>query len=82
MGFALFTTGIGLQVAAEGPGFEEGLRRVVALGGDTDTNGAVAGALLGALHGRAALPAPWLDVLLDRGAIEEEGEALAGAATA
>ena len=29
MGFALFTAGIGLQVAAEGSGFEEGLRRVV-----------------------------------------------------
>jgi len=82
MGFALFTAGIGLQVAAEGSGFEEGLRRVIALGGDTDTNGAVAGALLGALHGRDALPEPWLDVLLDRGAIEEEAEALATAATA
>ena len=79
MGFALFTAGIGLQVAAEAPGFEEGLRRVVALGGDTDTNGAVAGALLGAMHGRAALPLPWLRVLLDRAAIEEEAEALATA---
>jgi ADP-ribosyl-[dinitrogen reductase] hydrolase len=82
MGFALFTAGIGLQVAAEAPGFEEGLRRVVALGGDTDTNGAVAGALLGAFHGRAALPGSWLDVLLDRGAIEQEGESLAVAASA
>ena len=82
MGFALFTAGIGLQVAAEGPGFEDGLRRVVALGGDADTNGAVAGALLGALHGRDALPAPWIDVLLDREGIEEEAEALAVAATA
>jgi ADP-ribosylglycohydrolase len=82
MGFALFTAGIGLQVAAEAPGFEEGLRRVVALGGDTDTNGAVAGALLGAIHGRAALPPAWLRVLLDRGAIEEEAEALADAASA
>jgi ADP-ribosyl-[dinitrogen reductase] hydrolase len=82
MGFALFTAGIGLQVAADAPGFEEGLRRVVALGGDTDTNAAVAGALLGAHYGRAALPAAWLDVLLDREAIEEEAQALADAATA
>ena len=81
MGFTLFTAGIGLQVAAEAPGFEEGLRRVVALGGDTDTNGAVAGALLGAIHGRVALPPSWLRVLLDRAAIEEEAEALADAAT-
>jgi ADP-ribosylglycohydrolase len=82
MGFALFTAGIGLQVASEAPRFEEGLRRVVSLGGDTGTNGAVAGALLGALHGREALPAAWLDPLLERGAIEEEAEALADAAAA
>jgi ADP-ribosylglycohydrolase len=80
MGFTLFTAGIGLQVAAEAPGFEEGLRRVVALGGDTDTNGAVAGALLGALHGRSALPSGWLGTLVDRDEIEREAEALADAA--
>jgi ADP-ribosyl-[dinitrogen reductase] hydrolase len=82
MGFTLFTAGIGLQVAADGPGFEEGLRHVVALGGDTDTNGAVAGALLGSLHGRGGLPAAWLEKLLDRGEIEQEAEELADAATA
>lgn len=81
MGFALFAAGIGLQVAAEGPGFEEGLRRVVALGGDTDTNGAVAGALLGALHGRPALPASWLAKLVDGVEITNEAEALAAAAS-
>jgi ADP-ribosyl-[dinitrogen reductase] hydrolase len=82
MGFTLFTAAIGLQVTAEAPGFEEGLRRVVALGGDTDTNAAVAGALLGAYHGRSALPDPWVEVLFDRASIEEEAEALADAATA
>ena len=81
MGFALFTTGIGLQVAAAAPGFEDGLRHVVGLGGDTDTNGAVAGALLGALHGRGALPVGWLATLADRVEIEAEAEALADAAT-
>jgi ADP-ribosyl-[dinitrogen reductase] hydrolase len=80
MGFALFTAGIGLQVAAEAPDFEAGLRRVVALGGDTDTNAAVTGALLGALHGREALPAAWLEKLADRQAIEAEAEALADVA--
>ena len=82
MGFALFTAGAGLQAAAEAPGFEEGLRRVVAFGGDTDTNGAVAGALLGAMQGRTALPAPWLGKLVDRVEIETEAEALADAALA
>jgi ADP-ribosylglycohydrolase len=82
MGFTLFTAGIGLQVAAEGLPFEEGLRHVVSLGGDTDTNAAVTGALLGALHGREALPGAWLEKLADRRAIEAEAEALAAAATA
>jgi ADP-ribosylglycohydrolase len=78
MGFTLFTAGIALQVAAEDRGFEEGLRHVVSLGGDTDTNAAVAGALLGARHGRSALPAAWLERLADREALEREAEALAG----
>ena len=33
-------------------------------GGDTDTNGAIAGALLGAVYGLEALPAQWLDSIL------------------
>jgi ADP-ribosyl-[dinitrogen reductase] hydrolase len=80
MGFTLFTAGIGLQVAARGLPVEEGLRYVVSLGGDTDTNAAVAGALLGALHGRTALPEAWLRRLVDRTEIEAEAEALADAA--
>ena len=78
MGFTLFTAGIALQVAGEGLGFEEGLRYVVGLGGDTDTNAAVAGALLGAAHGPEDIPAEWLAVLAEREAIEEEAAALAG----
>jgi len=38
---------------------EEGLVATVMGGGDTDTNGAIAGALLGALHGRDAIPQQW-----------------------
>ena len=80
MGFTLFTTGVALQIVGEGMGVEEGLRYVVSLGGDTDTNGAVAGALLGARHGRGALPTGWLERLQERDAIEAEGEALAATA--
>ena len=77
MGFTLFTAGIALQVAGEGLGFEDGLVHVVGLGGDTDTNAAVAGALLGALHGVDAIPAGWREVLAEREAIEAEASALA-----
>jgi ADP-ribosyl-[dinitrogen reductase] hydrolase len=46
------------------PSVEDGLVTTVAQGGDTDTNGAIAGALLGAVHGRAAVPAQWREMIL------------------
>ena len=76
-GFALFTAGIALQVVGEGLGFEAGLRRVTSLGGDTDTNAAVAGALLGARHGRAAIPPAWFDRVAEGDAIDTDARALA-----
>jgi len=75
--FTLFTAGVALQVAGQDRGFEDGLRHVVSLGGDTGANAAAAGALLGARRGRAAIPPGWLDRLADRGAIEREAEELA-----
>jgi ADP-ribosyl-[dinitrogen reductase] hydrolase len=83
-GFCLFTAGLGLQALARagtwrrvgGPEVEGELRRVVALGGDTDTNAAVAGALLGAAGGLTALPTGWLERLRERPAIEEEARGL------
>jgi len=41
------------------PSVEEGVVATVMGGGDTDTNGAIAGALLGAVHGRDAVPRSW-----------------------
>jgi ADP-ribosylglycohydrolase len=38
----------------------EALIRIVGCGGDTDSNAAILGAWLGALHGRSALPEEWL----------------------
>ena len=40
-------------------GLVDGLQRAVGAGGDTDTVAAIAGALLGAVHGGAAVPADW-----------------------
>ena len=39
------------------PEFQDRIDQVIRLGGDTDTNGAIAGALLGALYGARALAA-------------------------
>jgi ADP-ribosyl-[dinitrogen reductase] hydrolase len=76
-GFCLFTAGVALRTAAHAPSFEQGLRDVVALGGDADTNGAVTGALLGARDGLGTIPDRWLAELADVDAIRNEAEALA-----
>lgn len=44
---------------------EEAVVDTVQRGGDTDTNAAICGALLGAVHGREAIPARWVDRLLN-----------------
>jgi ADP-ribosylglycohydrolase len=46
------------------PTLEEGVVQTIMAGGDTDTNAAICGALLGAVHGRAAMPAQWENCLL------------------
>ena len=46
------------------PSPEEGVVRSVRAGGDTDTNGAIAGALLGAVYGREAWPHQWRALVL------------------
>lgn len=49
---------------------EEALIRIVNAGGDTDTNAAVAGAVLGARHGVTAIPQRWLECVPQRDRIE------------
>lgn len=75
-GFCLFTAGVALQALVSGGDADTQLRRVVSLGGDADTNAAVAGALLGARDGTPGFPTAWLDRLEDADAIRTEAEAL------
>ena len=42
----------------------EGVVATVRSGADADTNGAICGALLGAVHGRDALPAQWRRMII------------------
>ena len=46
------------------PSLEAGIVRTVREGGDTDTNAAIAGALLGAVRGRDAVPLQWRQMIL------------------
>jgi ADP-ribosylglycohydrolase len=43
---------------------EQGIVSSVMSGGDTDTNAAIAGTLLGAVYGRNGIPLQWLDRIL------------------
>jgi fructose-1,6-bisphosphatase/inositol monophosphatase family enzyme/ADP-ribosylglycohydrolase len=46
------------------PSLEEGVVATVRSGGDTNTNAAICGALLGAAYGRAAVPGQWQNMTL------------------
>ncbi|HYG55324.1 MAG TPA: inositol monophosphatase family protein, partial [Burkholderiales bacterium] len=55
--------------------FEEGVIKSASAGGDTDTNAAIAGALLGAAHGRDAIPSRWILPVLACRPLAEAGAA-------
>ncbi len=58
-GFVLHTLELAFSALATAASLEEGLRSVISRGGDTDTNGCVAGALLGAKFGKSQVPERW-----------------------
>jgi ADP-ribosylglycohydrolase len=63
-GWVLVAFGNALWQLLHAPSLEEGVVDTVMRGGDTDTNAAICGALLGAVYGRRALPARWVDRIL------------------
>lgn len=65
MGWVLIALGNALYQLLHAPSFEEGVIDTVNRGGDTDTNGAVCGALLGAVYGLEAIPVRWRDAVLN-----------------
>jgi len=60
MGWALIALGNAFFHLAAGTDAETALIRTVGAGGDTDTNAAIAGALLGAADGRLGFPPSWV----------------------
>ena len=56
-----------------GRGVEEAIVSTVGSGGDTDTNGAIAGALAGAKHGREAFPSRWVLPILSCRSLSQAG---------
>ena len=60
-GYVVHCVEIGFWFATHDRSLEESLIYLAQAGGDTDTNAAVAGALLGARYGEVALPPRWMD---------------------
>lgn len=65
MGYTLKAMQVALWCATQASDFEEALVAVVSAGGDTDTNGAIAGAVLGARFGLEAIPYRWRERLAE-----------------
>lgn len=65
MGYTVRTMTAGLWAHLNAKDFETTLLAVIHAGGDTDTNGAVAGAVLGARFGASAIPGRWVERLPD-----------------
>lgn len=69
-GGALITLQIALWATANAENFRDGIEKAVGIGGDTDTYGAVAGGLLGAVHGLRrpdGIPVEWKSAMAGKG---------------
>ncbi len=65
-GHTVLTMQAGLWAATTPSSFEDALVALVSSGGDTDTNGALAGAVLGARYGASAIPSRWITHVAQR----------------
>jgi ADP-ribosyl-[dinitrogen reductase] hydrolase len=74
------TLGVALFALTKFDSYEPGVMWAIGLGGDTDTNAAVTGALLGCKWGPDSIPESWLAPLYERERIERAAQGLASRA--
>ena len=70
-GYVVDTLQTALYDALTAESSEEAIVTAVNRGGDTDTIGAIAGAIAGARFGASSLPARWLDEIIERDELEQ-----------
>ena len=78
IGFAPALIPTCLYLFVKSQSFGEALTSLLKLGGDTDTAGAILGALSGARDGRSGIPDHWLEGLRDARSFDLRAQALAG----
>ena len=76
-GYVLHCLEASLWAAARGRGFRESVLLAVNLGDDTDTTGAVTGAICGAMYGLRGIPADWLAAVVRGDMVRALAEQLA-----
>jgi ADP-ribosyl-[dinitrogen reductase] hydrolase len=79
-GYVVHCVEIALWFAYHEPDLERGVTWLANAGGDTDTNAAVAGALMGARDGDAAIPRRWIEALHEQPRLRAIANRLVGAA--
>ena len=65
MGFMFVSLQIAFYELYNAESYESGMRRTIEYGGDTDTNCAIAGAMLGAKFGYDKIPKRWIKSVMD-----------------
>ena len=78
VGYVVHCVEIAFWSAMHRPSLEDALISLAEAGGDTDTNAAVAGALLGARDGEAGIPPRWREQLIDAQRISDLADRLVG----
>ncbi|MCX6844563.1 MAG: ADP-ribosylglycohydrolase family protein [candidate division WOR-3 bacterium] len=79
IGYTYKTVGAGFWAFRTASSFIQGISDVITQGGDTDTNAAVAGAMMGARLGLSGIPARLVEGLADRTLLEQKIQALLAA---
>jgi ADP-ribosylglycohydrolase len=70
--YTLKTLAAGFWALLKASTFREGILQIIHEGGDADTNGAVAGALLGAKFGYSRIEDTWIDGLIHKETLENK----------
>ncbi len=75
-GYVLRSLERAITALFHGASFEDEIIKIVNEGGDTDTNAAIAGGLLGAKYGYGAIPSRWINDLKSKDELDEAIELL------
>lgn len=70
-GYALNTWNIAIWSLLTTENYHDCVLKAINIGGDTDTNGAVAGVLAGVIYGKESIPEEWQDALLNKQLIDD-----------